>query len=69
MANRKRTNNKKRRYSPPFRGFPQIFGQGYDAFFKGHLNAPYKRGTMKEKEWQRGFNAGYFDNLKYLENA
>lgn len=67
MASRNRNNN--RRYTGQFRGIQMIFNDGYDAFWRGHLLNPYRAGTMKHKEWLRGQNAAYFDNLKYLENA
>lgn len=43
-----------------------IFNRGYRDFFKGNLDNPFPERTMKGKEWQRGFNRGYFDNLKYI---
>jgi hypothetical protein len=41
---------------------------GYQAFFEGALTSPF-RGMFK-KEWQRGFNAAFKDNLRgrYVQN-
>jgi len=37
---------------------------GRQCFYKGNLNNPFRDGTYKHKEWLRGFNRGYFDNLE-----
>ena len=39
------------------------FDKGKFAFKKGWLGNPYKPDTIQGKEWQRGFNAAYFENL------
>lgn len=50
------------------KNFTQIaFEMGYKAFFKGTFDSPYKEGTVLLKEWIRGFDRGYFDNLKALK--
>ena len=46
------------------------FEYGKQSFFKGKVNSPYNFGTYSFKEWLRGFNSAYFDNLekvKYYE--
>lgn len=43
------------------------FDMGYRAFQRGVFDAPYKEGTVLLKEWHRGFDRGYFDNLKKLK--
>lgn len=43
-----------------------VMNQGYRAFYKGNLDCPYPQHTMKAKEWQRGFNKAYYDNLEYI---
>lgn len=43
-----------------------VMNQGYRAFYQGSLDCPYPFHTMKAKEWQRGFNRAYFNNLEYL---
>jgi hypothetical protein len=37
--------------------------KGQYAFKKGWLGNPYDPDTVQGKEWQRGFNAAYFENL------
>ena len=34
------------------------------SFYKGKLNSPFKSTTYAHKEWKRGFNRAYFDNLE-----
>ena len=38
-------------------------GQGYYAFSRGWLNNQYDPESVAGKEWQRGFDMAYFDNL------
>jgi hypothetical protein len=45
------------------------FDKGKYAFKKGWLGNPYDSSTIQGKEWQRGFNAAYFENLKGVSNA
>lgn len=45
------------------------FDQGYYAFTKGWLTNQYNPHTTQGKEWQRGFDRGYFDNLRKLNEA
>jgi hypothetical protein len=40
------------------------FEKGGYAFKRGWLGNPYDPETIQGKEWQRGFNSAYFDNLK-----
>jgi hypothetical protein len=40
------------------------FNQGKYAFTKGWLGNPNNPDTAQGKEWQRGFNTAYFDNLE-----
>lgn len=42
------------------------FEMGKRAFYKGIFDAPYKEGTVLLKEWHRGFNESYFENLAKL---
>jgi hypothetical protein len=39
------------------------FDKGKYAFKKGWLGNPYDPDTVQGKEWQRGFNTAYFENL------
>ena len=43
------------------------FEQGRTAFYKGRITSPYNRDTYNDKEWQRGFNRGYFENLEKVK--
>lgn len=40
------------------------FNEGYYAFSRGWIVSKYNPNTLKGKEWQRGFDRAYFDNLK-----
>jgi hypothetical protein len=40
--------------------------QGYYAFTRGWLANQYNPISVAGKEWQRGFDRGYFDNLEKL---
>jgi hypothetical protein len=42
------------------------YGQGYYAFSRGWLVNQYEADTTAGKEWQRGFDRAYFDNLNYI---
>ena len=38
--------------------------RGYNAFRVGRIANPYKIDTYFYKEWERGFNKAYFENLQ-----
>ena len=38
----------------------------YRAFKRGRIINPYKVGSSFYKEWDRGFNKAYFENLEKL---
>jgi hypothetical protein len=40
--------------------------KGKFAFKKGWLGNPYKPDTVQGKEWQRGFDAAYFEHVDKL---
>lgn len=40
----------------------EAYERGYADFFKGNLTSTYR--GMLLKEWLRGFNTAYFDNMK-----
>jgi len=44
-----------------------IVEKGYRAFWKGNLINPYNTGTYRNKEWERGFNKAYFEQLKRVK--
>ena len=39
------------------------YKEGYYAFSRGWTENKYNFATSKGKEWQRGFDRAYFDNL------
>ena len=43
--------------------------EGYEAFLKGRLICPFKVGRMYFREWNRGFNTAYFDNLERIKHV
>jgi hypothetical protein len=42
--------------------------KGQRAFHRGKLVNPYKPNTSFYKEWERGFNKAYFENLKKIKD-
>jgi len=42
------------------------FQQGYYAFLKGWLVNQYELVSVQGQEWQRGWNAGYFEQLDHI---
>jgi len=42
----------------------QAYDMGYRAFLKGVFNSPYKVTSILHKEWQRGFDTAYLQNLR-----
>jgi hypothetical protein len=42
------------------------YGQGAYAFSRGWLRNQYDPDTIQGKEWQRGFDAAFFDNQDRL---
>ena len=44
------------------------YQKGYTAFHKGHMISPFNSRTMQYREWLRGFNAAYFENLETLQS-
>lgn len=43
------------------------YKEGYYAFSRGWTENKYSPSTSKGKEWQRGFDRAYFDNLDSLK--
>ena len=64
----KKLNRKERglgKYDAPLR---VQFQMGYSAFKSGHkLSSPFSIHTMQHREWERGFNKAYFDQLKRIK--
>ena len=40
------------------------YQKGHTAFHKGHMLSPFNFNTMQYREWLRGFNAAYYENLE-----
>jgi hypothetical protein len=47
----------------------KAYYRGYRDFLHGKLEDPYRKHSLLSKEWQRGQNAAYFVNLKFLLNG
>ena len=43
------------------------FQMGYDNFKRGKLINPFHEDTMQYREWHRGFNKAFYDNLKRVK--
>lgn len=41
--------------------------QGYNDFKRGRVACPYHKDTMQSREWTRGFNTAYFEQLKKVK--
>lgn len=44
------------------------FDMGQSAFYRGIFDSPYKTTSFLHKEWKRGFDSGYFQNLEKLQS-
>ena len=44
------------------------FNTGYDGFKYNRPVNPFHKDTMQFREWNRGFNRAYFDNLKRVKD-
>ena len=40
------------------------FQKGYEDFKRGRVGNPFHRDTMHHREWNRGFNKAWYENLK-----
>lgn len=56
--NRKSNKNKKKSFA-----HNEAYLKGLADFRKGNLTNPYRVNTYYWKEWQRGFDNAYFENL------
>lgn len=43
------------------------FLMGYDSFKYGRVVSPFHRDTMQFREWNRGFNTAYYENVKRVK--
>lgn len=67
MNNTKRLTRKERglgKYDAPLR---MQYEKGYSDFKKGKLMNPFHEDTMQFREWNRGFNVAYFEQLKKVK--
>lgn len=65
--NTKRLTRKERglgKYDAPLR---MQYEKGYSDFKKGRLINPFHEDTMQFREWNRGFNVAYFEQLKRIK--
>ena len=44
------------------------FQKGYDSFKRGRMKNTFHPNSMQSREWDRGFNSAYFQNLKKVKN-
>ena len=66
-TNTKRLTRKERglgKYDAPLR---MQYEKGYSDFKKGKLMNPFHEDTMQFREWNRGFNVAYFEQLKKVK--
>lgn len=52
------------KYDAPLR-VQQIMG--YNSFKRGQQTNPYPTNTMQHREWNRGYNKAYYDNLDWVK--
>lgn len=65
--NTKRLTRKERglgKYDAPLR---MQYEKGYSDFKKGRILNPFHEDTMQFREWNRGFNVAYFEQLKKVK--
>ena len=44
------------------------FQKGYDSFKRGRIRNPFNPNSMQYREWERGFNLAFSQNLKRVKN-
>lgn len=49
--------------------YKPLYYEGHQAFIAGTLDCPFSQDTQKYKEWMRGFNDAYFENLGVRRRA
>lgn len=45
----------------------KVFKEGRKDFYKGNISNPYNPDTHRSREWERGFNSAYFQNLEKVK--
>ena len=53
------------KYDAPLR---MQYEKGYKDFMRGRITNPFDEDTMLHREWQRGFDAAYKDQLSRVQN-
>lgn len=43
------------------------FDEGFKAFRSGQLGNPYHKNTVRNRDWELGFNKAYFINLERVK--
>jgi|TARA_R110000822_G_scaffold225112_1_gene357956 hypothetical protein len=44
------------------------FQKGLEDFKRGRIGNPFHKDTMQYREWERGFNRAWYENLKRVFN-
>jgi len=52
------------KYDAPLR---MQYEKGYTDFKRGRVSNPFHQDTMQFREWNRGFNVAYFEQLKKVK--
>lgn len=47
----------------------QAYEKGYTSFKQKNMENPFADNTVLHKEFERGFNVAYFDNLKKVQDS
>lgn len=53
------------KYDAPLR---MQYEKGYKDFERGRINNPFHEDTMQHREWQRGFDTAFADQLKRVRD-
>ena len=53
------------KYDAPLR---MQYEKGYKDFERGRINNPFHPDTMQHREWQRGFDTAFADQLKRVKD-
>ena len=67
MTVKKRLTRKERglgKYDAPLR---MQYEKGYEDFWRGRVGNPFHKDTMQHREWNRGFNTAYYEQLKKVQ--
>ena len=65
--NPKKTTRKQRNLGKHDAPLKFQFDQGYSAFKRGKIVNPFSTTTMHYREWERGFNKAYYEQLKQVK--